>query len=154
MTLRQRGVSRGVATRSTKILGRLAATVRTVDALRTACHGVKVAATEDVTGYLLTAMGLDVVTPESFRLAIGNGVDPSVRDLARAISQLEHHPAFLVDNVQTRTPLTQELVAQARSSHVAVISVTETMSGSDYVTWINAVVAKMRLALHRQGCAA
>jgi zinc/manganese transport system substrate-binding protein len=152
-TLDQRGISGGVATRSTKILGRLAATAKSVQALRAACRGVKVAATEDVTGYLLAEIGLKVVTPESFRLAIGNGVDPSVQDLAQAISQLQHHPAFLVDNVQTRTPLTQELVTQARSSHVAVISVTETMSGSDYVAWINAVIAKMRVALHHQGCA-
>ena len=116
------------------------------------CSGVKVAATEDVSGYLLKAMGLRVVTPEALRLAIGNSVDPSVQDLALALSQLRHHPAFLVNNTQTATPLTQELVAQAKSSHVPVINVTETMTGTHYVRWLGGVITKMRAALVREGC--
>ena len=70
-------------------------------------RGVPVAATEDVTTYLLDDAGLDIVTPEALRLAVGNGVDPSVRDLATALAQLKRHPAFLIDNMQTATPLTE-----------------------------------------------
>jgi hypothetical protein len=85
-------------------------------------------------------------------LAVGNGVDPSVRDLATALQQLKQHPAFLIDNIQTATPLTNELVAQAKSSHVPVIKVTETMRGRDYVSFMSGVVTKIRGALRAQGC--
>jgi zinc/manganese transport system substrate-binding protein len=94
------------------------------------------------------------VTPEGLRLAIGNGVDPSVHDLALALTQLDAHPAFLINNVQTATPLTAQLVAQARAHHVPVIDVTETMAGTDYVAWIGGVVAKVSTALRREGCLA
>ncbi|HUX05347.1 MAG TPA: zinc ABC transporter substrate-binding protein [Acidimicrobiales bacterium] len=138
--------------RSAQLLGQLSASAAQVRSIRQSCAGVRVAATEDVTGYLLAEMGLHVVTPEALRLAIGNSIDPSVGDLALAMQQLTRHPAFLVDNVQTATPLTNQMVAQARRYHVPVIEVTETMVGTNYVTWIDGVIAKMRAALQREGC--
>jgi len=116
-----------IEVRSTKLLAQLNAIQSSVESMATRCDHVKVAATEDVTSYLLEDARLDIVTPEALRLAVGNGVDPSVRDLAAALDQLKKHPAFLIDNIQTATPLTDELVAQAKSSHVPVIKVTETM---------------------------
>jgi zinc/manganese transport system substrate-binding protein len=143
-----------VRTRATALLTRLGVLDRSIRSIARSCRGVRVAATEDVAGYLLDEAGLNVVTPERLRLAIGNGVDPSVHDLALALIQLERHPAFLVDNVQTATPLTNELVAQARSYHVPVIRVTETMTGPSYAAWIGHVVATVSAALRRQGCLA
>lgn len=142
-----------LAARARELLAQLAATQRSVAQLRASCADVRVAATEDVTGYLLADLGLRVVTPERLRLAIGNSVDPTVHDLALALRQLRHHPAFLVNNVQTATPLTNEMVAQARAAHVPVINVTETMSGGPYAVWIDGVLKQMRSALRRQGCA-
>ncbi len=124
-----------------------------VASLRTRCRGVNVAATEDVTGYLLASLGLHVITPESLRLAVGNGVDPSVGALATALDQLRHHPAFLVNNTQTATPLTNEMVSVARRNHVPVIDVTETLVGTNYVTWIRHTISSMRRDLVLQGCA-
>ncbi len=141
-----------VTSRSTALLARLAVTQGDVARIARSCSNVKVAATEDVTTYLLSDARLNIVTPRALRLAVGNGVDPSVADLARALAQLRAHPAFLVDNVQTATPLTQELVAQARASRVGVIKVTETMTGSDFVGFIDGVVAKIKAALKLQGC--
>jgi zinc/manganese transport system substrate-binding protein len=138
--------------RSAQLLGSLDAVQARVDEIRSACAGVKVAATEDVTTYLLHDAGLNVVTPEALRLAVGNGVDPSVATLALALDQLREHPAFLIDNVQTSTPLTGELVAQARRSGVPVIKVTETMRGTDYVRWITTVIATIERSLMREGC--
>jgi zinc/manganese transport system substrate-binding protein len=143
-----------VTSRSRALLARLAATQRTVASIARTCSNVKVAATEDVTTYLLTDAKLKIVTPKALRLAVGNGVDPSVSDLASALAQLRAHPAFLVDNVQTATPLTKELVAQAKASHVPVIKVTETMTGTDYVSFLDRVVAKMKADLKLQGCLA
>ncbi len=138
--------------RSLVLLAALNATQATVVAIAKVCRQVNVAATEDVTTYLLKDAGLDVVTPESLRLAIGNGVDPSVHDFATALEQLKHHPAFLVDNVQTATPLTNEIAARATASHVPIIKVSETLKGHDYVAFLNGVIMKIRTALKAQGC--
>ena len=141
-----------ITVRSAKLLAQLNSIQATVHSTASTCHGVKVAATEDVTTYLLKDARLDIVTPEALRLAVGNGVDPSVRDLATALEQLKRGPAFLIDNIQTATPLTNELVAQAKTSHVPVIKVTETMRGRDYVGFMNGVVTKVHGALKSQGC--
>jgi len=143
-----------VARRADALLARLASIQHEALSIKSSCAAVHVAATEDVATYLLVDMGLDVVTPEGLRLAVGNNVDPSVHDFAVALAQLQHHPAFLVDNVQTATPLTNEMVGQASSSGVPVIKVTETMTGTSYVTWIATVVAAIRRDLVREGCLA
>jgi zinc/manganese transport system substrate-binding protein len=148
---RSRG-SADITRRSALVLARLNDTQRTVLSIRSACTNVPVAATEDVATYLLRDAGLRVVTPKALRLAVGNGVDPSIQDLATAMDQLRAHPAFLLDNVQTQTPLTSELVRRAVASHVPVIKVTETMSGADYVSWLNGVVEQMTRALKSEGC--
>jgi zinc/manganese transport system substrate-binding protein len=148
---RSRG-SADITRRSALVLARLNDTQRTVLSIRSACANVPVAATEDVATYLLRDAGLRIVTPKALRLAIGNGVDPSIQDLATAMDQLRAHPAFLLDNVQTQTPLTSELVRRAVASHVPVIKVTETMSGADYVSWLNGVVEQITGALKSEGC--
>lgn len=140
--------------RSATLLAQLNAIQKSVTSIATKCAHVKVAASEDVTSYLLQDARLDIVTPEALRLAVGNGVDPSVRDLATALAQLKRHPAFLIDNIQTATPLTNELVAQAKSSHVPIIKVTETMRGSDYVGFISGVVTQIKGELKIEGCLA
>jgi zinc/manganese transport system substrate-binding protein len=141
-----------IGERSTMLLGQLNAIAASVATIKSSCSNVKVAATEDVASYLLGDAGLDIVTPEALRLAVGNSVDPSVQDLAIALSQLKKHPAFLIDNIQTKTPLTQEIVAQATKSHVPIIKVTETMTGTNYVHFINGVVGKVKVDLKREGC--
>jgi zinc/manganese transport system substrate-binding protein len=141
-----------IETQSKKLLGQLDATQRNVADIARSCANVKVAATEDVTSYLLLDGHLDIVTPEKLRLAVGNGVDPSIKDLATALGQLKKHPAFLIDNIQTATPLTNELAAQAKSAHVPIIKVTETMRGTDYVGFLNGVVAKIQVDLRKEGC--
>lgn len=142
----------GVGVRSRILLAQLNAIQRQVGLIRSSCGGVRVAATEDVTTYLLSDAGLDIVTPETLRLAIGNSVDPSVRELATALNQLKQRPAFLVDNVQTASPLTNEMVAQAVASHVPVVKVTETMVATNYPTWLDGVLAKIQTDLKKQGC--
>ena len=151
-TLKGRPGFSDLSRRSARLLASLAAVQSSVVRIRSACAGVKVAATEDVTTYLLHDAGLDVVTPESLRLAVGNGVDPSVSALALALVQLRQHPAFLIDNVQTATPLTDELVNEAQRLDVPVIKVTETMRGGDYVSWITSVVHTIERSLAREGC--
>ena len=151
-TLDAHGHYPGVDLRSRRLLAQLDVVAHRVALIRSSCAKVPVAATEDVATYLLDAAGLRVVTPERLRLAIGNGVDPTIQDLAAAIAQLRAHPAFLIDNVQTATPLTNQLVAEATGQRVPVIRVTETMTGTSYVAWIEGVIGQMEQALRREGC--
>ena len=150
--LEERGGYRGIGARSSALLSQLTALQHRVQEIRSACVNVPVAATEDVATYLLSDAGLRIVTPEALRLAIGNGVDPSVGDLALALAQLKQHPAFLVDNIQTATALTNEMATVAMSAHVPVIRVTETMRGTNYVTWLDGVISKIEVALKSEGC--
>ena len=152
--LARHGVTAGVATRAASLLAALDGTSRSLARVRASCGGVAVAATEDVAGYLLGDAGLRVVTPARFRLAVGNGVDPTVRDLATALAQVRRHPAFVLDNRQTRNPLTEELVRVARAEGVPVVEVTETMRGGHYAAWLDGVVRSVRAALRHQGCLA
>ncbi len=150
--LNRHGNLPGVAKRAKSLELALSMIARTLVVVHHACAGVAVAATEDVTGYLLSALGLNVVTPRLLRLAIGNGVDPTVRDLATALDQLRNHVAFLVNNVQTATPLTAQLVARAKSVHVPVLNVTETMRTGTYTQWLGGIIGTMRADLHQEGC--
>jgi len=101
---------------------------------------------------LLTEAGLDVVTPKSLRLAVSNGIDPSIRPLALALQQLSQRPAFLLNNTQTSTPLTDTMVARARAMGVPLVNVTESMRGSNYVGFLNGVIDQMQRALAHEGC--
>jgi len=141
-----------VARRAKALVAQLRVVQAHVSAIRSSCSNVPVAATEDVATYLLHDAGLRIVTPESFRLAVGNGVDPSIQDLATAQAQLRARPAFLVDNSQTATPLTNQLVELAASLHVPVVRVTETMTGTSYPVWISGVLDRIERALRLEGC--
>ena len=116
------------------------------------CAGVKVAATEDIAGYLLSVAKLNVVTPKGLRLAIGNGVDPSVSDLATALKQLTQHPAFLIYNSQTVTPLTSQLLAQATAYQVPIIKIPEVETHGPYTSFVSGIISQMKRALIKDGC--
>jgi len=125
---------------------------QTTSSIAKTCAGVKVAATEDIAGYLLSDMKLHVITPKGLRLAIGNGVDPSVSDLATALGQMSQHPAFLVYNSQTVTPLTAQILAAARSHNVPIIRVPEVETKGPYTTFVKGIIDQMKRALVKQGC--
>lgn len=141
-----------VAANEAVVLSQLAKLEAELQNIKSKCGGTKIAATEDVASYLLVRAGLDIVTPKSLRLAVGNGVDPSVQDLATALQQLTQHPAFLLYNTQTSTPLTTQLVAQAKASHVPVIDVTETLARGSYVAWMQGTINAISAALQKSGC--
>jgi zinc/manganese transport system substrate-binding protein len=94
-------------------------------------HGVSVAYTERVPGYLLADARLDVKTPAGFARAIEDGVDPSAADTL-AMRQLltDHDVNVLLYNVQTVTPVTAQMRALARQHGIPVVGVSETMPTS------------------------
>jgi zinc/manganese transport system substrate-binding protein len=99
-----------------------------IGSIRRRYAGAPVAYTERVSGYLLAAAGLTVVTPPGFAAAIENGNDPSAADTARMYQLLTGRKArVLLYNAQVTSPVTQQVAALARRSGVPVAPVSESM---------------------------
>jgi zinc/manganese transport system substrate-binding protein len=112
--------------------------------------GVKVATTEPVADYLLSALGLYNMTPFRFQADVMNGVDPSPEDISFQRSLLTGHKVkMFVYNAQVSSPVTISLRDLAKSSHVPIVAVYETMPapGYDFQTWMLAEIAAMTKAL-------
>ena len=111
-----------------------------------------VAVTEPVADYLLRAMGMKILTPFVFQADVMNGVDPSPEDITLEEGFLTKHEAkVFCYNQQVVDSLTSSIKQKARSSHVPVVGVYETMPtpGYDYQTWMLAEVNAIERALAR-----
>ena len=120
-----------------RFLASLQAVTAEVASIRRAYPRVPVAYTEPVFGYMGRALGLDVLTPQSFQRAIEDGNDPSAPDMATEQELLQRHQVrVLIYNLQTVTPLTTGLVQLARSDGIPTVGVTETEPpGQTYRQW-------------------
>jgi zinc/manganese transport system substrate-binding protein len=112
-------------------------------------HGIPVAYTERVPGYLLDGIGLDVLTPPSFAQSIENGIEPSAGDVL-AMRQLivQHKIKVLIYNEQATSPITAQLQTLARDNAIPVVPVTETMpAGATFESWQLGQLRRLRAAL-------
>lgn len=109
-----------------------------IQKVRTAYAGAPVAVTEPVADYLLQACGLTIRTPWAFQAAIMNSVDPSPQDVAVEESLLtQRRVKVFVYNQQAVDSTTTALLAIARSHHIPVVGVYETMpTGYTYQSWM------------------
>ncbi len=111
---------------------------------------VRVAVTEPVADYLLTALGADNKTPWTFQSDVMNGVDPSPQNTAaeRALFTERKVRVFLY-NKQVTDALTESFLTLAHQNHIPVVGVYETMPepGYDYQTWMLATVQNVREAV-------
>jgi zinc/manganese transport system substrate-binding protein len=115
--------------------------------------GVKAATTEPVADYLLTAMGIDNLTPFTFQANIMNGVDPSPEDIAVENSFLSQHKVeVFAYNQQVVDALTTSIRENAIKERVPVVGVYETMPtpGYTYQSWMLAEVAAIEKAVNSQ----
>jgi len=113
-------------------------------------HGVKVAVTEPVADYLLSAMGADILTPFVFQSDVMSGVDPSPEDITLEKGFFTTHEAkVFCYNQQVVSALTVSIRQSAQSNHVPVVGVYETMPtpGYDYQTWMLAEVNAIQRAV-------
>ena len=109
-------------------LSSLAPLAAKIAELKSRYAGAAVAFTEPVAGYLATAIGLTVLTPEGFQKAIEDGTDPAPADVAVERDLLiGHRVRVLLYNSQTVTPLTRQIHDLAVSSGIPVVGVAETM---------------------------
>jgi zinc/manganese transport system substrate-binding protein len=111
--------------------------VRTIDTIKAKYQGTAIAYTERVPGYLVQAAGLHLGTPASFSQSIEDGNDPSPIDNAEFEQALRKHQVqVLLYNAQVTDAQTSHLKNLARSSHVPVVGVTETLPrGERFQTW-------------------
>jgi zinc/manganese transport system substrate-binding protein len=131
-------------------LGKLAAAIASFKA---AYPGTRVATTEPVADYLLTALGADNLTPWTFQADVMNGVDPSPQNVAvqRALFT-GHKVRVLLYNQQVTDTLTESFITLAEQNHIPVVGVYETMPdpGYDYQAWMQTEVRDLREAVAAQ----
>ncbi len=112
--------------------------------------GTRAATTEPVADYLLTAMGIDNLTPFGFQADIMNGTDPSPQDVSLENSFFTNHQAkVFCYNQQVTDALTGSIRQTALKAGVPVVGVYETMPtpGYDYQSWMMSEVAAIEKAI-------
>lgn len=110
----------------------LAAYHATIAAINAEYHGTPVGASESIFAALAPALGLDLVTPESFLDAVSEGNEPTAADKAVVDQQIDTNAIkVFVFNGQNPTPDVQRLVDAAKAHGVQVTTVTETLTPAD-----------------------
>jgi len=121
-----------------------------IAAFKAKYKNVTVATTEPVADYLLTAMGIDNLTPFRFQADIMNGVDPAPQDVTLENGFFTDHTVkVFCYNQQVVDPLTTSIRLHALQEGVPVVGVYETMPtpGYDYQTWMLAEVNAIQKAV-------
>jgi len=91
--------------------------------------GVPVGASESIFTPLADALGLNLLTPETFLDAISEGSEPTAADKATCDDQIKAHQVKVyVFNSQNSTPDVQAQVDLAKSVGIPVAAVTETLT--------------------------
>jgi zinc/manganese transport system substrate-binding protein len=110
-----------------------------IDTFKSQHKGTTAATTEPVADDLLTAMGIDNLTPFGFQADVMNGTDPSPQGIELEDGLLSKHEVkFFAYNQQVVDALTESVRADAQHSHVPVVGVYETMPtpGFTYQSWM------------------
>jgi zinc/manganese transport system substrate-binding protein len=134
----------------TKFNASLTPWLNSIAAFKAQHPGVTVATTEPVADYLLTAMGIDNVTPWRFQADIMNGVDPSPQDVTLENGFFTQHTVkVFCYNQQVVDSLTASIRLEALKAGVPVVGVYETMPtpGYDYQSWMLAEVHAIEKAV-------
>ena len=92
-------------------------------------HGVPVGASESIFAPLAQALGLNLLTPASFLKAIGEGTEPTARDISTIDRQIARKQINVwVLNSQNSTPDVQRITGAARKRGIRVTTITETLT--------------------------
>ena len=129
------------------------ALVKQLAELGAAHPGIKVVVTEPVAHYLLETAKITDATPKAFSDVIESESDVPAAAVAEYKQLITTKQVkALIDNVQTVTSLTQDVVGTAKSAGVGVVDVTETLPQgvSDYIVWMTGEVNALAGAL-KQG---
>jgi zinc/manganese transport system substrate-binding protein len=114
--------------------------------------GVPVGYSESIFQPLGQDLGLKLMTPYSFAKAIAEGTDVSAADKQTVNKQAEDREIRVwVYNSQNATPDVQRVDQLARSAHIPITTITETLSPSSasFEQWQDAELASLIRALHQ-----
>lgn len=133
---------------ATTFKGKTQELLKKVTALGTS--GGKVVATEPVAHYLLDSAKVTDVTPPAFAEAVEEEQDvpaAALNEVKQLISGKQIKA--LVNNAQTVTPVTEQVVGDAKKAGIAVVDVTETLPAgvTDYIAWMTKEVDALAGAL-------
>jgi zinc/manganese transport system substrate-binding protein len=116
----------------------------------TAHPGAKVLETEPVPNYLVDIANLTNATPEDFSNAVENETDVPPAALA-AVNRLISGKQIqaVLNNEQTVTSATTQVVNNARAAGIPVVGVTETLPTgvTDYISWMTSEVEALAGAI-------
>jgi zinc/manganese transport system substrate-binding protein len=119
------------------------ALVQKATQLGVAHPGTQVVATEPIAHYLLETAKITDATPQAYSVALDQGTDIPLA----AVNQVQQlidgkQVKAVVNNPQTTTPATDQIIADAKTAGVAVVDMTETLPAgvTDYVGWMNTQV--------------
>ena len=121
--------------------------------LRQYSGDVNISATESIVQFLANATGLNILTPVPFMFAVAEGDDPSPADIATFQQQLalgNQSDRCLVYNIQTVSPVTQQLKTVASQNQVPITDVSETVQPATltFQAWQQGEVAGLQNCLN------
>jgi zinc/manganese transport system substrate-binding protein len=127
------------AANTNTFVAKIAALEQKESAIKAKSAGAGVAITEPVPLYMLTAAGLNNLTPPAFSAAIESDNDAPAAVVAQNLALFSGKKVkALVYNEQTTGPQTEQVLAAAKANGIAVVPVTETLpAGKDYLTWMS-----------------
>ncbi len=114
--------------------------------------GQRVAMTEPVAQYLITAAGLTDATPPEFLEAVEEETDPPAAAVA-ATEELfaQRQVRVLVYNPQAETPVTSQIRTASEAARIPVVAMTETLpENTDYRGWMSGQIDALSAALQAQ----
>lgn len=109
-----------------------------IDQIKGRYSGAPVGASESIFSMLAPALGLHLITPDSFLKAISEGGDVSAVDKTTIDDQITHHRIKLyIYNSQNTTPDVNAQRAECRAAGVPTATITETLTpaGASYQAW-------------------
>jgi zinc/manganese transport system substrate-binding protein len=124
--------------------------INAIAAFKATYAGTTAATTEPVADYLLTAMGINNLTPWQFQADIMNGTDPTPQDVSLEKGFFtDHQVKVFCYNQQVTDPLTDSIRQTALKAGVPVVGVYETMPvpGYDYQSWMMAELDAIQKAV-------
>lgn len=120
--------------------------------IRTRYAGTPVGASESIFSMLAPALGLDLITPQTFLKTVSEGNDVSAKDKQTIDAQIRaHRIRIYVYNYQNTTPDVQAQLQECRAAGIPTVAISETLapSSATYEGWQSRQLAAILTALER-----
>jgi zinc/manganese transport system substrate-binding protein len=121
-----------------------------VASIKSTYGGTPVGASESVFSMLAPALGLNLITPDSFLRAISEGNEVTAADKQTIDAQIQQHQIKIyVYNSQNVTPDVQAQLQEVKAAHIPFATITETLqpASSSYQAWQTRQLVGIQAAL-------